>query len=533
MKASPLRERASRLAPPVLVAAAAALPFLPSLGGGFLEWDDALALLSHDNWRGLSPSHLRWMLTTFHMSPWQPLSWLTYALDHAAWGMNPFGYRLTNLLLHAGGAALAFALFDELLRAGAPRTGERDRTLAAAFGALFFAVHPLRVESVCWISERRDVLSVFFYLLALVLYARRARLGGPLWRVWLVFVAACLSKGSAITLPLTMLVLDAYPLKRRAWAEKIPFLAVSIAVGLVGMLGQSTFGDMRTLEQVGLGQRLAVSSYGLWFYLEKTLLPLRLSPVYPVPPGFGLASVVPALAAIIAACAGAWALRRRAPAFAAALAHHAISLAPVIGLVRFGEQLVADHYSHLPGIGWGALSGAAFLAAARGRGRALGAGAIVLAFGAQSAMLAPFWRDDLPLFTRGAALQPGSRYAHANLAHALRKAGRVDEGAEHERLAIELDSGNWMLRSNYGTWLLAKGRTGEAIAKLREAHRLQPGSPEVRKNLSLAVFARGNELGRAGRLPEAEAAFREVLTLAPGDPEASANLKAVRRARGF
>lgn len=521
------------LAVPLLVALAAALPFVPSLGGGFLEWDDALALVSHERWRGLSPAHLRWMLTTFHMSPWQPLSWLTYALDHAAWGMNPFGYRLTNLLLHAGGAALAFALFEELLRAGAPKSGERDRSLAAAFGALFFAVHPLRVESVCWISERRDVLSVFLYLLALLLYTRRARRAGSIVPTFLAFVAACLAKGSAITLPLTMLVLDWFPLRRRAWAEKIPFLAVSVAVGLVGVLGQKTFGDMRTLEQAPLALRVSISVYGLWFYLEKTLLPLRLSPVYPVPPGFGLGSVLPQLAGLSAAAAAAWALRRRAPAFGAAIVHHAISLAPVIGLVRFGEQLVADHYSHLPGIGWGALAAAGFLAAPRGIGRSAAAGAVVLSLAAGSARLAPLWRDDLTLFTRGVELQPGSRYAHANLAHALRAAGRVDEGAEHERLTIELDPKNWMMRSNYGTWLLAKGRTEEAVAQLRAADSLNGGNPVIRRNLSLAVFNRGNELGRAGRLAEAEAAFREVLTLAPGDREATANLKAVRRARGL
>ncbi len=516
---------------PLLVAAAAVLPFLPSLSGGFLGWDDALALLSHERWRGLSPSHLWWMLTTFHMSPWQPLSWLTYALDYAAWGMNPFGFRLTNLLLHAGGAAAAFALFDELLRAGAPRTSEPDRNMAAAFGALFFAVHPLRVESVCWISERRDVLSVFLYLISLWLYARRARLGGSLWACWLAFAAACLSKGSAITLPLTMLVLDAYPLKRRAWAEKLPFLAVSLAVGVIGVIGQNSFGDMRTLEQTGLAQRLAISVYGLWFYIEKTALPLQLSPVYPVPPGFRLSSILLPLSGLAAACAGAWGLRRRAPAFAAALAHHAISAAPVIGLVRFGEQLVADHYAHLPDIGWGALAAAGFLAAPRGRVRNFAAAGVVLALAAGSAQLAPYWRDDLSLWTRGAALQPGSRYALANLAHALRAAGRLDEGAEYERRALVIDPGNWMLRNNYGTWLLAQGRTEEALAQLRRADALRPRSVDIRKNLSLALFSRGNELARADRLVEAESAFREVLTLAPGDPEASANLEAVRRFR--
>ncbi|MBI3289626.1 MAG: tetratricopeptide repeat protein [Elusimicrobia bacterium] len=522
-------------APAALVALGAALPFLPSLSGGFLQWDDALAFLSHERWRGLSWTHLRWMSTTFHMGPWQPLSWLTYGVDHALWGLRPLGYRLTNLLLHAGACALAFLLFDELARAGAPREDRRARAAAAAVGALFFAVHPLRVESVCWISERRDVLCGFFYLLSLCLYARRARRGGSPFQCWLAFAAACLSKGSALTLPLTLLILDAYPLKRRALLEKIPFFAVSLVVGLIGLLGERSVGFLKTLDEVGPGQRLALSVYSLWFYAQKTLVPASLAPYYPVPEGFGPRSVALPAAAVTAVCAAAWALRRRAPALPAALAHHAVALLPMLGVVRIGKQLVSDHHSYLPGVGWGALAAAAYLAAPRRRARPVLAAAALLFLAAVSARLSAIWRDDLSLWERGVAEQPRSLAALANMAHALRAAGRVDEAAEFERRALEVDPDNAALGNNLASWLLAKERTTEALDLLDRAARLDPTNPHIRRNRSNALASlinEGNARARLGRLAEAAELYRRALRTDPENGAARRNLEQVRRALG-
>ena len=507
----------ARAAFPFIVAALSALPFLPSLPGVFLQWDDAAALLKNDLWHGFSPAQLRWMWTTFHMGPWQPLSWMTYAFDHAAWGVNPLGYRLMNLLLHAGGAALAFLFFEELLRAGAPARSEDERRWAAAFGALFFAVHPLRVESVCWISERRDVLCGAFYLLSLLLYVRRARTGSSLLPAFLAFVAACLSKGSALTLPLTLVILDFYPLRRRAWTEKVPFLAVTLLVGLIGALGQRWSGALNSLQEVGLGERLAVSAYGLWWYAAKTFWPSHLSPVYPIPPGFGLINALPALAALAAAAAAAWALRRRAPAFATALAHHAVAAAPVVGAVSFGSYLVADHHGYLPAVGWSALMSAGFLSLPRGRVRAALAALVVLGLAAESASLSPRWRDDLPLGTWGVKESPTSTRALTNMAHALRAAGREDEAAEYERRMVEADPGNAEIRNNYGTWLLSRGRTAEAVEQLRLASALKPGSAQVRYNLGMALRAGGHK-------KEGLAELRRAANIDPSAPEILNNL---------
>src|SRR5512138_224970 len=177
------------------------------------------------SYRGLSPSHLRWMFTTFHGGHWQPLSWMTLGLDYTLWGMNPLGYHLTNVLLHAVNALLVYRLIAVLV----PGVGAR----AAAVGALLFAIHPLRVESVAWVTERRDVLSGLF-LLTVLAYVRyvRARDAGQPWGIPFGLSLACfalslLAKAWGVTLPLVLLVLDVYPLRRfspRALLEKVPYV---------------------------------------------------------------------------------------------------------------------------------------------------------------------------------------------------------------------------------------------------------------------------------------------------------------------
>ncbi|HXS99342.1 MAG TPA: tetratricopeptide repeat protein [Elusimicrobiota bacterium] len=518
MRNSDLERRTLRLLP-FLVALTAVAAFSPALRGGFLQWDDVPTLVDNASWRGLTPSHLKWMLTTFHMGPWQPLSWLSFALDLSFWGMNPFGFHLTNLILHGAAAGLCVLLFEELLRAGAPRSAEAERSWAAAFGALVFAIHPLRVESACWITERRDVLSGCLYVLALLLYMRRARGKGGLRPVFAAFAAACLAKGSAITLPIALLILDAWPLRRRALTEKLPFLAVSLAVGLIGVAGQRSYGALKTLDQSGLGERFALSAYGLWFDAAKTLWPSGLAPYYPVPAGFGPGSIqaLAAFASLLAVAAAAWSLRRRAPAVPAALLYCAAAAAPALGAVRFGAQLTADHFFYLSGIGWGALASAVFLASPRGRLRALGASAGVLALGLTSFSLSFLWRGDLTLWTRGVSAYPDAYVPDVNMAHALRAAGREDEAADYERRAIAADPLNADMRNNYGSWLLSKGRVPEALEQLRRAAELSPASAPIRFNLGMALRA-------GGQRKEGLDALAEAVALDPGYGEALNNL---------
>jgi hypothetical protein len=206
---------------PVLIALATVAAFLPTLENDFLTWDDHANLVDNPHYRGLDWSHLRWMWTAFHMGHYIPLTWMTFALDYLLWGMKPVGYHLSNLLLHAANAVVFYFIVRRLLRTALPGLSE-DRqaglTVAAAFAALLFALHPLRVESVAWATERRDVLSGLFYLLALLAYLRACERGeggrGWYWGSVGLFACALLSKSMAVSLPVVLLILDVYPLRR-------------------------------------------------------------------------------------------------------------------------------------------------------------------------------------------------------------------------------------------------------------------------------------------------------------------------------
>src|SRR6267378_1919037 len=248
----------SHLAVPAVLALVSFVVFVPALEGGFLNWDDDQNFVDNPNYRGLGVSQLRWMFTTFLMGHYIPLTWMTLGLDYVVWGMNPVGYHLTNLLLHAANAVLFYFMALRLLRASVPggyADGSWALTLGSGFATLLFAVHPLRAESVAWITERRDVLSGLFYLAAVVAYLRYcdgAVPEGSRTRKWYwaslgLFVLALLSKAMAVTLPVILLTLDVYPLRRlgggRPWAtsravvtEKLPFFVLSLAAGVIALV---------------------------------------------------------------------------------------------------------------------------------------------------------------------------------------------------------------------------------------------------------------------------------------------------------
>ena len=288
---------------PVAVAAVVLVSFAPVFNCEFLNWDDDLNFLKNPSYRGLSPVHLRWMLTTFHSGHYQPLSWFTLGVDYTLWGMQPRGYHLTNLVLHIANALLVYALALTLLPRATVRAPARGAALplAAAVAALCFAIHPLRVESVAWVTERRDVLSGLFFLLTVLAYVRMvdARPAGA-WRAWLAlslgcFVFSLLSKAWGMTLPIVLVVLDVYPLQRHAsqgetWrrivVEKIPFVIIAGAAMVLAARAQLEVGEMRTLGQYGVTARVMQAAYGLVFYLWKTVLPTHLSPLYLLRPDF-------------------------------------------------------------------------------------------------------------------------------------------------------------------------------------------------------------------------------------------------------
>src|SRR5205807_187055 len=238
--------------------------FLPALQNQFVSWDDAENFLDNPHYRGLGWSQLHWMWTT-HQGHYIPLTWMTLGLDYLLWGMNPVGYHLTSLLLHAANAVVFFFLVRRLLTLALPSPSERGHALAvsAAFAALVFAVHPLRVESVAWITERRDVLSGLFFLLSIFFYLRATDDGGFIRGRWrtaslLAFAGAFLSKSIVMTLPGVLLLLDVYPLRRLrlGWRalllEKWPYAAITAAGAVVAMLALRIGASASAWSQTGM-----------------------------------------------------------------------------------------------------------------------------------------------------------------------------------------------------------------------------------------------------------------------------------------
>src|SRR5256886_5877310 len=254
---------------PLLVALFTLAAFLPALQNQFVNWDDKDNFLDNPHYRGLGWTHLRWMWTT-HLGHYIPLTWMTLGLDYLLWGMNPVGYHLTNLLLHAANAVVFFFVVRRILTLALP-SSERGHALAVSAGvaALVFAIHPLRVESVAWVTERRDVLSGLFYLVAILLYLRACEGGAPgrgwYWLSVAVFVLALLSKSMVVNLPVVFLILDVYPLRRlggafewwseparRVYVEKIPFVLLAAAASAIAVMGQLSFHAAPSVAQMGV-----------------------------------------------------------------------------------------------------------------------------------------------------------------------------------------------------------------------------------------------------------------------------------------
>jgi len=325
-----------RAAGPALVGLAALAVFLPSLRNGFVDWDDARNLLDNLAYRGLGPDQLRWMWTTFHLGPYQPLSWMTYGLDYLIWGMRPLGYHLTSALLHAIAAGLLVAVVARLL----PQRGESFAVLTA----LLWAVHPLRVEAVSWATERREVLCGAFALAALLGHLR----GRPFWSAVLA-LAAMLSKGTAVVLPALFFLVDVH--RDVPWGKALrrqaPLLLAAAAVAALAVVGQRYAQALASLQQVAPADRLLLFLHNLGFYAWKTVWPVHLAPLYSLT-GSAAGVRLGAAASATALAAGAF-LGRRNRGMLLLLAAYVVLVFPVGGILQAGTQLAADRYVYAPG----------------------------------------------------------------------------------------------------------------------------------------------------------------------------------------
>jgi protein O-mannosyl-transferase len=525
-----------------LVILAAVAAFLPGIFGGFLGWDDDQNFLENSGYRGLGPRQLGWMLTTFHMGHWKPLTWLTHGVDWALWGMHPLGYKVGSIALHVAAALAFLALARRLLRLARPGYPP-DAVRAGALGAaLFFAVHPLRVEPVAWLSARGDLVAGLAAFLSVLAYLRGTRAG--YWMSVVLFAVALSGKSMPVTLPLVLLVLDVYPLRRlgpfagggssaggwwnpparRIYLEKTPFLVLSAAATVLAVLARIEFGSLAEVNEVGWGARLAASVYALAFPLWKMVIPVGLSPLYDLRAALGRGPwpFVMAGAAVAGLTTLAVARARRWPAFAAVWASYVIMLLPVSGLVQNGPQIAADRYTYLAGGGWALLAGGglAWCAAhvmARSPRAALARGVLGLTVAATlvlvsaSAWQALIWHNSVTLWSRVVELEPDGAIARTGLGTALLADGRPLKAAAHYRRALEIFPR--LPEANLGLALIlaGEGRGAEALLHGRQAVARQPQRAGFRM-----VFA--EILWGADRREESLAELREGARLAPTVP---------------
>ncbi|HET7340425.1 MAG TPA: tetratricopeptide repeat protein [Methylomirabilota bacterium] len=496
----------------LLVALLTLAVFAPVLANGWVEWDDLFNFGENPNYRGLGWIHVRWMFTDAWGGHWTPLPWLTLALDYVLWGMNPRGYHLASMLWHAANAALVFLVAARLLRRAWPGAGEGALRLGAAAAALVFALHPLRVESVAWITERRDLVSGFFYLATVLAWLIMQERAGDERRRWYLaalaaYAGALLSKSIVISLPFVLLVLDVYPLRRltasswraepgrRVALEKIPFVAMAVLVTVFTAV--SFRSRLAPLDAYPPTARLGMVGYSLAFYVGKTLVPADLSPLYELPWRVSLADtpfLVATLIVLLAAAALVVA-RRWWPAGLAAAVAYALTLAPVSGIAQAGPQLVADRYSYLATLGLALLLGSAIVALVTS---ALRPSIVRLALGAVGAWLVVLallsvsqqarWHDDRALWEHALAVDGDC----GRCAKAYARYQTVSGEAEARFRRMLADSpADLDARIRLAVVLFQARRFDDAEQELRVALRTAPNSPEALTFLGLTLFERG------------------------------------------
>jgi protein O-mannosyl-transferase len=563
---------------PLALAVITFLVFLPGLWNGFVEWDDQVNLYENLDYRGLTWPQIRWMFSNVLMGHWIPLTWLTFGLDYVVWEMKPFGYHLTSLLIFAANAPAFYFVALRLLRR-ATSLGERVLRLSAVTATLFFTLHPLRAESVGWATERRDVLSGLFFLLTVLMYLK-AQDQSETRRRWILagsvglYVLALVSKGSVMILPPALVVLDIYPLRRlggrwrewlgpaalAVWLEKIPFAVLGIAGAAVTYYAQNANSFITPLERYPMSARPAMVFYSLWFYFEKTMLPMGLSPLYELPVRVSLLDrqfLLPALG-VIAITATVVLLRQRRPAGIATWAYYAIALGPVIGIVHSGHQLTNDRYSYLPCIGFalivGAAAGAIVRAAGTGELRPSLAkatiGLMVVWLGGLaylSAQQVQIWRDTESLwryaievdsdcsicrgnlgvnllrrgyqqaandeFERVKALRPDTKKVYLQIGYMYAMQGKFSQAVDNFKVYTARYPNDVDGLNNLAAALVNNKRAGEAMEPLQRAMKLKPMYAVTHISLGFAYLDLGDK-------EKAKSLFREAIALKYDSPQA-------------
>jgi cytochrome c-type biogenesis protein CcmH/NrfG len=517
----------------VLLAIMVAIVFGQTLHYDFVHYDD-YTYVGHNPHvtGGLTLDDVRWAFTHKELGLWNPLVTISHCLDWQLYGPDAGGHHLTNVLLHLASVILLFLILRRM-------TGSIWRS---AFVAALFAIHPLHVESVAWIAERKDVLSGFFFMLTLgayVLYAEQPRSVARYLSVVLLFCMGLMSKPMLVTVPIVLLLLDYWPLGRlfhvspagadrargysvnwRVVVEKCPMLALAIVSGVVTMMGGSDVTDI-DMEPIPFWIRIREVPANLLIYLGQMIWPVRLSVIY-THFQTGLHWWPGALALLALGSAGIYLLRGRVPYLWMGWLWNLVMLAPVSGIVQISRHVRADHYNYLPQIGlyFGLTWLVSDLIAEWRHTRLIlgsAAGVILCALMITARNQTTYWRDDTALWTHALESTTDNAAAHNQLGRTLLEQGRTGEAIAHFREALQIDPSLVEVRCNLGNALLKQGAVQEGIAQLRNAVKIDPTYADAYDCLGVALF-------RQGEKEEGITQLRKALSIAPRDPEAHFNL---------
>lgn len=544
--------------------------FRPVLNNGFVSFDDLDYITGNTLVRrGLSRDGFCWAFTSIGYSAnWHPLTWISHMTDVELFGLDPAGHHLTSLLIHLANTILLFLVLRSM-------TGALWRS---AFAAALFAVHPMHVESVAWVSERKDVLSALFWLLTMAAYLRYVRKPGraAYLAVILLYMAGLMAKPMVMTLPLVLLVLDFWPLGRlgivpadgesgpargfavrdlyRLLIEKLPLLAASVVSAALTLAAQEKMAAFSLTGAGGLWMRLNNALVSYMRYIIKMIWPGGLAVLYPFRP-------LPAWQGLLAAClivavtAITLSRARKEPFLPAGWLWYTVTLLPVIGIVQVGSQAMADRYTYLPFIGlfvivsWGA--DALVRRRSYKRVAAIVMAGVLAVFMKTAFVQVGYWHDSITLYRRAVTVTSGNWLSHNNLGSALAAEGEIEEAAYHFRESLRINPGYHVAHYNLGNAYAGRGKFQEALGHYRAALDIEPAFMEARYSMgstflrlgrnreaidsftrviesdpgaALAHYKLGVALDREGRLKEAACRYRRALEINPGYTEAKDGL---------
>ena len=534
-----------------LVALLTFIVYIASLQNEFVEWDDSQYVFENLHIRSFDLAFFKWAFFDFYAANWHPLTWISHALDYAAWGLNPMGHHLTNNILHAVNTFLVVALVVRLIEAvhdspftihGSRLTSHDSRftLIAAAVTGLLFGLHPLHVESVAWIAERKDLLCALFFLLSILKYISYSshKTYKTYFLALFFFILALLSKPMAVSLPFVLLILDWYPFGKirslktflSAVLEKLPFMALSIGSSILTMLAQKK--AMVLTEYVPLWARSLVAAKALIAYIWKMLMPLNLVPFYQYPSllDIGSAEYILSLILVAGITAACIRLAGKQRLWLAVWGYYVLTLIPVLGIIQVGSQSMADRYTYLPSIGFFLIIGLLIAWCAQ---KMLKQVSVIKYSGAAAAFFLllflsfltykqiEVWKNSFSLWTYVIEMDPEKfPGAYNNRGHAFYINGQLDRAIDDFNQAIRLDPISSKAYLNRGAAFVDKGQLDRANADFDKAIELNP-------SYSQAYNAKGSLFGMSGYPEKAIEQFSKAIEIDPAYSAAYGNRGAV------